>query len=102
MHSSIFHGRDQLTISIDQPLRVESGILNLDIPVYRTKQKEVIFNSLSFGLRPSGREINSKINYSTGYKKLGLYLTLGYKADPYHMKNMNDYWYTSVGASIKF
>ena len=102
IHSSIFNESDQLTISIDQPLRVESGKLNLDVPVYRTKQKDVIFNSLSFGLRPSGREINSKINYSTAFKKMNFDFAFGYKSDPYHMKNLDDYWYTSMRASIKF
>ena len=102
IHTSIFNKRDQLTISIDQPLRVESGKLNLDVPVYRTKQKDVIFNSLSFGLRPSGREINSKINYSTFFKKMNFDFALGYKVDPYHIKNLDDYWYTSMRASIKF
>jgi hypothetical protein len=102
IHTGIFESNDQLTISIDQPLRVESGMLNLDVPVYRTKQKEVIFNSLSFGLSPSGREINSKINYATGFKKINLDFAFGYRADPFHMKDMNDYWYTSMRASIKF
>ena len=102
IQTSIFNQNDQLTISIDQPLRVESGKLNLDVPVYRTKQKSVIFNSLSFGLRPSGREVNSKINYSTAFKKMNFDFAIGYKADPYHMKHLDDYWYTSVRASIKF
>ena len=102
IHTSIFNESDQLTISIDQPLRVESGKLNLDVPVYRTKQKDVIFNSLSFGLRPSGREVNSKINYSTAFKKMNFDFAFGYKSDPYHMKNLDDYWYTSMRASIKF
>lgn len=102
IHSSIFNESDQLTISIDQPLRVESGKLNLDVPVYRTKQKDVIFNSLSFGLRPSGREVNSKINYSTAFKKMNFDFAFGYKSDPYHIKNLDDYWYTSMRASIKF
>jgi subtilisin family serine protease len=102
IHTGIFESNDQLTISIDQPLRVESGMLNLDVPVYRTKQKEVIFNSLSFGLSPSGREINSKINYATGFKKINLDFAFGYRADPFHIKDMNDYWYTSMRASIKF
>ena len=99
---SILNERDQLTISIDQPLRVETGKLNLDVPVYRTKQKDVIFHSISFGLKPSGREINSKINYSTVFKKMNFDFAFGYKADPYHMKNLDDYWYTSMRASIKF
>ena len=102
IQTSIFNESDQLTISIDQPLRVESGKLNLDVPVYRTKQKDVIFNSLSFGLRPSGREVNSIINYSTALKKMNFDFAFGYKADPYHMKNLDDYWYTSMRASIRF
>ena len=102
IQTSIFNERDQLTISIDQPLRVETGKLNLDVPVYRTKQKDVIFNSISFGLRPSGREINSKINYSTVFKKMNFDFAFGYKSDPYHIKNLDDYWYTSMRASIKF
>jgi len=102
IQTSIFNESDQLTISIDQPLRVESGKLNLDVPVYRTKQKDVIFNSLSFGLRPSGREVNSKINYSTAFKKMNFDFAFGYKSDPYHMKNLDDYWYTSMRANIKF
>ena len=102
IHTAIFKRNDQFTVSIDQPLRVESGVLNLDVPVFRTKQKDVIFNSLSFGLSPSGREVNSKINYSTEFKKINLDFAFGYRADPFHMKNMNDYWYTSMRASIKF
>jgi hypothetical protein len=102
IQNSILNKRDQLTISIDQPLRVETGKLNLDVPVYRTKQKDVIFHSISFGLKPSGREINSKINYSTVFKKMNFDFAFGYKADPYHMKNLDDYWYTSMRASIKF
>ena len=68
--SSVFQKNDLITFTIDQPIRVESGILNLDVPVYRTKQKNVLFDSLNINLQPSGREINSKIEYSSSYKIL--------------------------------
>ena len=100
LKSSIFNTNDQLTLTINQPIRIESGNLQLNIPVYRTKQKNVIFNSMRFDLDPSGREINSKIEYSTSYKNIGLGIALGYKSDPYHIKSMNDYWYMSLGFNI--
>ena len=52
-------------------------------------------------LRPSGREVHSKARYMSSYKNIGLSLTLGYKSDPYHIKSLEDYWYTALGFSIK-
>ncbi|MBT3851651.1 MAG: S8 family serine peptidase [Gammaproteobacteria bacterium] len=101
LKSSIFNSGDQISFIIDQPIRIESGKLDLNVPIYRTKEKDVLFNSLSFGLDPSGREINSKAEYSTSYKNVGLGFTLGYKSDPYHIKFMDDYWYMSLGFNIE-
>jgi hypothetical protein len=46
---------------------------------------------MNFNLDPSGREIHTKAQYLSSYKNIGLGLTLGYKADPYHIKFMDDY-----------
>ncbi|MDC0091076.1 S8 family serine peptidase [Gammaproteobacteria bacterium] len=101
LKQSIFNSGDELLLSIDQPMRTESGEMNLRVPVYRTKERSVLFNSFGFTLRPSGREIHSKARYMSSYKNIGLSLTLGYKSDPYHIKSMKDYWYTALGFSIK-
>ena len=101
LKSSIFHKGDQIIITIDQPIRIESGQLNLNVPVYRTREKNVLFNNINFGLNPSGREINSKVEYLTSYKNIGFGMSLGYKSDPYHIKFMEDYWYASLGFNIK-
>ena len=101
LKQSIFNSGDELLLSIDQPMRTESGEMNLRVPVYRTKERNVLFNSFGFTLRPSGREVHSKARYMSSYKNIGLSLTLGYKSDPYHIKSMEDYWYTSLGFSIK-
>ena len=101
LKTSVFTLDDQFILTIDQPIRVESGKLNLSIPVYRTKERNVIFNSFGFDLDPSGREINSKAEYSTSFKNIDLGLAVGYKSDPYHIKSMHDYWYASLGFSIK-
>ena len=101
LKQSIFNSGDELLLSIDQPMRTESGEMNLRVPVYRTKERSVLFNSFGFTLRPSGREVHSKARYISSYKNIGLSLTLGYKSDPYHIKSLEDYWYTALGFSIK-
>ena len=101
LKQSIFNSGDELLLSIDQPMRTESGEMNLRVPVYRTKERSVLFNSFGFTLRPSGREVHSKARYMSSYKNIGLSLTLGYKSDPYHIKSLEDYWYTALGFSIK-
>ena len=65
------------------------------------KKGDVLFNNINFGLNPSGREINSKVEYLTSYKNIGIGMSLGYKSDPYHIKFMEDYWYASLGFNIK-
>ena len=75
-------------LTIDQPMRIESGKLQLNVPTYRTKEKNVLFNSMNFNLDPSGREIHAKAEYFSSYKNIGFGSTLGYKSDPYHIKFM--------------
>ena len=102
MKSSIVSNNDKLILTVDQPIRIESGRLQLNVPTYRTKEKNVLFNSMNFNLDPSGREIHTKAQYFSSYNNIGFGLTLGYKADPYHIKFMNDYWYMSLGFNINF
>ena len=100
LKSSIFTTNDEIVVSVDQPLRTESGRMNLRVPVYRDKERNVLFNSFGFSLSPSGREINSSASYQSSYKNIGFSLAVGYKSDPYHIKSMQDYWYTSIGFSL--
>lgn len=102
MKSSIINNNDKLIVTVDQPIRIESGKLQLNVPTYRTKEKNVLFNPMNFNLDPSGRELHTKAQYLSSYKNIGLGLTLGYKADPYHIKFMDDYWYMSLGFNMNF
>ena len=102
MKSSIINNNDKLIVTVDQPIRIESGKLQLNVPTYRTKEKNVLFNPMNFNLDPSGRELHTKAQYLSSYKNIGLGLTLGYKADPYHIKSMDDYWYMSLGFNMNF
>ena len=100
--SSIFNNVDSFIVTIDQPIRIESGALQLNVPTYRTKEKNVLFHSMSLDLDPSGREVHTKAQYFSSYKNVGFGLTLGYKSDPYHIKFMDDYLYMSLGFNIGF
>ena len=102
LKSSIFTTGDSFLITIDQPIRLESGNMQLNIPNYRTKEKNVLFNSVNFNLDPSGREVHSRAQYFSYYQNIGFTLTLGYKSDPYHIKFMDDYLYASLGFNINF
>ena len=102
MKSSIINNNDKLIVTVDQPIRIESGKLQLNVPTYRTKEKNVLFNPMNFNLDPSGRELHTKAQYLSSYKNIGLGLTLGYKADPYHIKFMDDYWYMSLSFNMNF
>jgi len=62
----------------------------------------VLFNSLEVNLSPSGREINTRLEYSSSFRNINLSFAVGYKTDPYHIKYMDDYGYFSLGANIKF
>ena len=102
LKSSIFNNLDTFIVTIDQPIRIESGSLQLNIPTYRTKEKKVLFHSMNFHLNPSGREVHAKAQYFSSYRNIGYGLTLGYKSDPYHIKFMDDYLYMSLGFNIDF
>ena len=102
LKSSIFNNIDSFIVTIDQPIRIESGALQLNVPTYRTKEKNVLFHSMSLDLDPSGREVHTKAQYFSSYKNVGFGLTLGYKSDPYHIKFMDDYLYMSLGFNIGF
>ncbi len=54
----VFRGGHSLSVSLSQPLRVESGGAELSVPVGRTKNGVVVESSLSAGLVPSGRQID--------------------------------------------
>lgn len=51
-------GRDALTVSVGQPLRVETGRATLSVPVGRTRNGRVLRRSITADLEPSGRQID--------------------------------------------
>jgi len=54
---------DVLSLALAQPLRVESGRINLSVPTSRSIDGRVSYSRLSLSPNPSGREINLQASY---------------------------------------
>lgn len=69
----------RLTLSLAQPVRIESGTANLTLPTGRTKQGDLTYESTTIGLTPSGRELDLGASYlvplgeSSAFSLAGIY-----------------------------
>ena len=81
---NIFMKNDSIGIQIYQPLRAEYANLNFNIPIGRTKDKQILFDELSIDLTPSGRQINSQLIYAMTENKLTFFGKLGVVSNEYH------------------
>ncbi len=57
-------GKRSLRLSVQQPLRVESGRLDLSLPVGRTPEGAVLRERVPVSLEPSGRQIDFGIDWT--------------------------------------
>ena len=57
-------GAGTIRLSVQQPLRVESGRLNLSLPVGRTPEGAVLHKQVDLGLEPSGRQVDFGIDWT--------------------------------------
>ena len=83
---NIFTNGDSLGIQIYQPLRSELANMNLNLPVGRTKDKEILFKELNLDLTPSGRQINSQLIYQKNGKHFTFFGKLGLVSNEFHEK----------------
>ena len=81
---NIFMKNDSIGIQVYQPLRAEYANLNFNIPIGRTKDKQILFDELSIDLTPSGRQINSQLIYAMSEDKLTFFGKLGVVSNEYH------------------
>lgn len=81
-----WHGAEKAAaFTIRQPMRLESGIAQLNVPVARTLDGQVITESREANLSPSGRQIDFEIGY--GFKpstNSQMQLNLLHTLDPGH------------------
>ena len=60
-----FEQRESIWLTVSQPLRNESGGLELDYPIGRTRAGGVLRQSALLGAAPSGRQIDLTLGYET-------------------------------------
>jgi subtilisin family serine protease len=62
--ADVLQDDDHLRLNIAQPLRAESGAMQLNLPQYRLRDGTVIQQGVEYSLAPSGREIDLEAGYS--------------------------------------
>ncbi len=78
-------GRDALTLSVGQPLRVEAGRARLSVPVGRTGDGRVLRRSMAADLEPSGRQIDIAAEWRRSLDNGSeLHLGAGWSRQPGH------------------
>jgi hypothetical protein len=74
-----FEGKDNIYVSISQPVYVETGKAGVYIPGLYESGGDLVFEKQTIGLRPSGRQIDMVIAYLSSINdglKFGLQSTL--------------------------
>lgn len=61
---TLFADGDKLTLGLSQPLRVESGTMDVSLPLYRLSNGAILRRDLTQTLTPSGRELDFELNYT--------------------------------------
>lgn len=97
--SSLFQGRDRLSLRLSQPLRVTSGGLNLNLPTsydYATSQASWTPSHIS--LAPKGRQIDGEASYATPFGKGWLMLNGYWRRQDGNIATAKDI----VGGALRF
>ncbi|WP_052766091.1 S8 family peptidase [Aurantiacibacter gangjinensis] len=87
----VFAGADRMALRISQPLRVQSGGLNLNLPVaydYETLTAEYGLRTLS--LTPQGREMTGELSWIGQLWGGSAAASLFYRRDPGHFETVPD------------
>ena len=95
----LFKARDRFGLRIAQPLRVKSGGMSLLLPTgydYATETATSGIRHLSF--RPSGREIDAELSYSTDLGRGWLGANLFARRQPGHVESADP----DLGAAIRY
>lgn len=89
--ADLLQDEDRLRFNIAQPLRAESGALNVNLPQYRLRDGSIISQSASYNLAPSGREIDFEAGYSFAMDGAGKLDVAGlYRRDAGHVAGVNE------------
>jgi hypothetical protein len=95
----LLRDRDRFGLRIAQPLRVEGGGMSLLLPTGYDYQTESATSSREFlSFRPSGREIDAEVSYSTGLGQGWLGANIFARRQPGHIASADP----DMGAAIRY
>jgi subtilase-type serine protease len=83
---SVLSAQDSLGFSVAQPLRIERGTMDLNVPTGRTVDGQIQQRQLSADLEPNGRELDLGIDYQVPVGTGQLQLGLQYRLDAGHAR----------------
>ena len=87
----VFSGEDALAFRLSQPLRVESGALNLTLPVsYSYETLRADYGVRSLALVPKGRELMAELAWRGPLLSGDAAASLFYRRDPGHYEALPD------------
>lgn len=75
---------DRLSISLHQPLRIQSGQGRLQLASGRTVDRQVTYETVSFDLQPQGREQQLELLYQFKIGKINTATRVEYRMQPNH------------------
>jgi subtilisin family serine protease len=75
---------DRLSISLHQPLRIQSGEASLQLATGRTVDRQVTYKTLNFDLQPQGREQQIELLYQFKWGNLNSATRMEYRMHPEH------------------
>jgi hypothetical protein len=88
---NVFAGGDSLALRLSQPLRVQSGGLNLDLPVAYSYDTLSATNGISVvNLSPRGREITGEIAWRGPLWRGAAAASVFYRHNPGHYASLSD------------
>lgn len=89
--TGLFSGADRIGLRIAQPLRVESGGLNLSLPVaYSYDTESATFGTIPLSLAPDGREIMGELAWRGPLWGGSASASIYYRREPGHYEAMPD------------
>lgn len=89
--AGLFQDEDVLSLVASQPLRVESGTVELSVPTARNMDGSIGYRQMSLNTQPSGREINLQASY--GFKPMaGIETSVGamHRFDANHVRGQQE------------
>ncbi|MFP9136074.1 S8 family peptidase [Devosia sp. XGJD_8] len=83
---SVWASQDMLSLSIAQPLRIEAGTMELQLPTGRTSKGSIEQRQVAADLEPAGRELDLGLGYQVPVGSGRLQLGLQYRLDAGHVR----------------